>query len=122
MHKIAKIGPKEQKKAKILHFLCKKSTPARKKYTTPVVAVVTSMRYGTLYVSQHTKFTERKTILQLLRSRVDVETEVYLQTTGPQDRKTTQKKKIFLLGPCLLLLHAFHSLCGLYIKPVKRGN
>ena len=52
----------------------------------------------TLYVSQHAKCTERKTILQLLRPKVDVETEVYLQTTGPQDHKTTQKKNIFALA------------------------
>ena len=95
MHKIAKTGPKGKKSQNFAFTLQKKSKPARKKYITPVVAVVTSMRYGTLYVSQHTKFTERKTILQLLPHKVDVETEVHLQTTGPQDHKTTQKKNIF---------------------------
>ena len=74
-----------------MHSLCKKVHLLEK--STPVVAVVTSMRYGPLYVSQHAKCTERKTILQLLPPKVDVETEVYLQTTGPQDHKTTQKKK-----------------------------
>ena len=49
----------------------------------------------TLYVSQHAKCTERKTILQLLRPKVDVETEVYLQTTGPQDHP---EEKYFCLG------------------------
>ena len=38
----------------------------------------------------------------------------------PPDHKTARppSRKIFLLGPCLLLLQVFRSFCGLYRKPI----